>query len=289
MDIGLLLFSNSVVNDGSEMRAVPLEFAPDLKARSYPNVATDSAMSAGLLEPKLDHVPHILLATTGQLPSTARLAIELHDAGARVSLIAPSNHPGRTLDFLSHRVTYRALAPRTSLEAMLARTAPDLVIPCDERTVRDLHAIWRDTSNQAVKRLIGTSTAPAESFSTITSRAELLALARREGVRVPNFTSVTSLHDLQRWTAENLAPLVLKADGSWAGFGVQDHIGQSIDRWRLSADDAPCQWSASISRIAAGRQSLFYSVLVEAGTACDVDPGLCGWLAREYRRGLLAR
>jgi hypothetical protein len=203
------------------MRAVSVEFAPDLKARSHLNDATGPAARPGLLERKVNHDLHILLATTGQLPSTARLAIELHDAGARVSLIAPRNHPAWTLDFLSHCATYRASAPRSCLEAALTRMAPDLVIPCDERTVRDLHAVWRDTQDEVVKQLVARSTGPAENYPVITSRAELLALARREGVRVPNSRSLRDLGDLDQWKSGNATPFVLKADGSWAGFGVR--------------------------------------------------------------------
>jgi hypothetical protein len=165
--------------------------------------------------------PHILLATTGQLPSTARLAMELHSAGARISLIAPSNNSAKVLDFISDRAIYRALAPRLSLTAALLRLQPDIVIPCDERTVRELHAIRRATRHAHLKLLIERSTAPEENYQTITSRAALLSLAHRQGVRVPAFMPLPDLGGLERWIATNGAPFVLKADGSWAGFGVR--------------------------------------------------------------------
>jgi carbamoylphosphate synthase large subunit len=215
------LSSNSLVNDGKNMRLA----AAELASRFTPQgVAEDAAQSGGLTvssERRMNRDPHILLATTGQLPSTARLAMELHDAGARVSLIGPNNHPGRALDFLSHRSIYRALAPQRCLEAALRRLRPDMVIPCDERTVRDLHAIWRSTRHRYVKELIGQSTAPAESFSIITSRAALLSLAEHEGVRVPPSMPLSDAEALDRWAGKNAAPFVLKADGSWAGFGVR--------------------------------------------------------------------
>src|ERR1700710_3001716 len=128
---------------------MPTALAPELAA---PELTEDAANDAGGPEvgPRVKQNPHFLLATTGQLPSTARLAMELHDAGARVSLIAPKNHPGWALDLLSHRKTYRALTAPRCLEAALLRFRPDLVIPCDERAVRDLHRIWRDTSDPFV-------------------------------------------------------------------------------------------------------------------------------------------
>ena len=215
------MYSNSLVNDGKDMRAVPAEFSPGPEAHVCVEDLDQHGDMAAEVSQRVGHDPHILLATTGQLPSTARLAMELQDAGAVVSLISPRNHPGRALGFLSHRAIYRALAPRRCLEAALLRLRPDMVIPCDERTVRDLHAICRQTQDQDVKRLIERSTAPATGFSTITSRAALLSLADSHGVRVPPSRSLPDVEALNDWTNKNPAPFVLKADGSWAGFGVR--------------------------------------------------------------------
>jgi hypothetical protein len=163
----------------------------------------------------------VLLATTGRLPSTARMAMELHHAGAQVSLVSPSSHPARVLDFLTDQLPYRAAAPTWSLEAALKRLRPDVVIPCDERTVRDLHAICRRTRDVELRNLIETSTAPMRHYATITSRAALLALAAREGVRVPPSAGLQQRSDLAQWMQTQPTPFVLKADGSWSGFGVR--------------------------------------------------------------------
>jgi hypothetical protein len=215
------LSSNSLLNDGKDMRVAAAEFASRFTPHALVNDAVLPAATGTGAERRMNPDPHILLATTGQLPSTARLAMELHDAGARVSLIAPGNHPARALDILADCSLYHAFAPRRCLEAALHRLRPDMVIPCDERTVRDLHAIWRSTPHRHVKQLIGRSTAPAENYSIITSRAALLALAQHEGVRVPPSMPLPDKEALDRWTDKNAAPFVLKADGSWAGFGVR--------------------------------------------------------------------
>lgn len=44
--------------------------------------------------------PHVLLIAASHLPSTARLAVELHQSDATVSLVAPPGHPARVLRFL---------------------------------------------------------------------------------------------------------------------------------------------------------------------------------------------
>ncbi len=195
------------------MSVVPLELISGLE--SAPDVATLA------IDRRSAKAPGILLATTGHLASTARIAMELHAAGARVSLLAPRHHPGRVLDLWADRLVYRAAAPCRSLEAALLRIRPDMVIPSDERTVRDLHRLHRATRHRELRALIERSLGSADTFPTVTSRAALLDLARKQGVRVPPFASLPSAAALDEWLAGNPAPFVLKADGSWSGFGVR--------------------------------------------------------------------
>jgi hypothetical protein len=147
--------------------------------------------------------------------------MEMHAAGAIVSLIAPKGHPARVLTFLANQAVYRATAPTGTLTRAIQRLQPDLVVPCDERTVRDLHAICRRTGNAALRGFIQRCTGPSNQFNIITSRAELLALARAEGVRVPENAPLPDLRALQRWVEAHPTPFVIKADGSWSGFGVR--------------------------------------------------------------------
>jgi hypothetical protein len=259
------LSSNSLVNDGKNMRLAPAEFAPGLETNPFADSAVRPAAEMTRPDRKPSHEPHILLATTGQLPSTARLAMELHDAGARVSLISPGNHPARALDMIEHRLIYRALTPRGSLERAMLRFEPDMVIPCDERTVRDLHAIWRGTRHPHVKLLIEKSTAPAGGFPSIVSRAALLSLARRQGVRVPASMPLPDIAALDRWMDNNAAPFMLKADGSWAGFGVR------VIPNAATAKDAYLRMTQPVS----GRLALRESLL--EGNHFDIR----SWLRRE--------
>jgi hypothetical protein len=165
--------------------------------------------------------PLVLLASTTRLASTARLAMEFHDAGAAVALVSPGRHPAGMLGFLAATRRYRASAPISSLEAALRALQPDLVIPCDERTVRHLHTICRRTTDGGVRALIERCCGEPAHYDTITSRAHLLALAEREGVRTPPNTLLPDAATLRRWTASHPAPFVLKADGSSSGFGVR--------------------------------------------------------------------
>src|ERR1700743_3764508 len=116
----LIVSGNSLVNDGKTMRVAPAELTSAFRPHAF---VEDAVRSADVVSGSEQHAhePHVLLATTGQLPSTARMAMELHDAGAKVSLIAPNVHPARTLTLLEKCLTYRASAPRRCLEAALLR------------------------------------------------------------------------------------------------------------------------------------------------------------------------
>jgi len=192
-------------------------------AIAAPTGSACAAAAANGPEPSraLGHDPHILLATTGKLASTARMAMELRDAGATVSLIAPANHPAAVLDDLSHKITYSAVSPRGTLEATMLRLRPDAVIPCDERAVRDLHSLQRFTRHPEIRELIERSVGQPSAYLAATSRVELMALAGRLGIRVPPSMALPNKAALDRWISHNPAPFVLKADGSWAGFGVR--------------------------------------------------------------------
>jgi hypothetical protein len=191
--------------------------------------------------------------------------MELHDAGARVSLISPSNHPARALSLIRDRSIYRAWAPGGSLESAIRRLRPDIVIPCDEITVRDLHDIARDTPNPLVRQSILRSTSPVRQFPTIVSRAALLSLASQLGVRVPKSQPLPNIGALDQWMEHNALPFVLKADGSWAGFGV-----------RIVSDSAAAADTyAAMTKPASGRLALRESLL--EGNYFGIRP----WLRRE--------
>lgn len=261
----LKLSDNSLLHDGSDMRVAPAEFASGFDTQTFVHEAFSPVADGAFRDNKSMREPHILLATTGQLPSTARLAMELHEAGARVSLISPSNHPARALGLFLNKTLYRAFSPRQSLERALINYRPDMVIPCDERTVRDLHAICKTTNHPQIRLLIENSTAPAKSFPTVTSRAALLALAQHQGVRVPASMPLQNIRGLDRWKAENQAPFVLKADGSWAGFGVRIISDASV------AEDA----FLKMTRPASGRLA-FRESFLEGNHF-----GIRSWLRRE--------
>jgi formate-dependent phosphoribosylglycinamide formyltransferase (GAR transformylase) len=185
--------------------------------------ASDRALPISVGQPLQPdrQVPLVLLTTTCHLPSTARVAMELHDAGADVALLSPADHPARVMSFLSSRLRYRALRPIHAVQRAIEHLTPDLIIPCDERAVRHLHGLHRITTRPDTRRVIELSLGAASSFETSTTRHDLLMRAREAGVRVPDSMPLASADDLNAWAEEHAFPSVLKADGSWAGLGVR--------------------------------------------------------------------
>jgi len=165
--------------------------------------------------------PKVLLATTCHLPSTARLAMAIAQSGGIVSAVYPGSHPLDATRAPKDRFAYGATAPLRSLQIAIDRASPDIIIPCDERAVRDLHKLHATTKNAATRSLIERSLGDPSGFPTATTRHDLLMLARAQGVCVPDSACISGLSDLAVLAQARPFPWVLKADGSWAGLGVQ--------------------------------------------------------------------
>jgi formate-dependent phosphoribosylglycinamide formyltransferase (GAR transformylase) len=204
------------------MSSVPLQFARELDASlAAPGELACRKASVRIAEPMHDTPPNVLLATTGHLASTARLALAMTKAGGVVSAVYPASHPLRSIRALAHRISYSAFRPLESLQEAIARSKADIIIPCDERTVRHLHRLHARTTDAATRELIERSLGRPSSFSIATTRHDLLMLAQEKGVATSDSALVTGVEDLRRLAAERPFPWVLKADGSWAGLGVR--------------------------------------------------------------------
>jgi hypothetical protein len=108
--------------------------------------------------------------------------------------------------------------PEQTLDALVARLNPDLVLPCDEpgldmvRAIRgNLDAVWPDVS-----------------------RSQVIDIARSVGVRAPEMQRIEEPADLGRWIDAHGLPVVLKTDRSWGGRGVAVALDreQAVRLWR---------------------------------------------------------
>jgi hypothetical protein len=121
---------------------------------------------------------------------------------------------------------YSGVRPLDSLATAIEASEPQVIVPCDDRAVchlHELHALARlqGASARNTVALIERSLGMPDSYPVVSARYNLLKLAREEGLSVPNTELISTLEDLRSWCAERTLPLVLKADGTWGGYGVK--------------------------------------------------------------------
>jgi len=162
--------------------------------------------------------PAVLLAATLRWPLSARLAMRFLAYGCRVSAICPTGHFLRCVNGLDKVFPYRGLPSLDSLENAIRAANPDIVIPCDDRVVWQLHELY--TRKPDLHPLIEVSLGTANSFEIVECRDRLLDTARDLGIRIPTTTRVTSEEDVHRWYREGQYKGVIKLDGTWGGEGV---------------------------------------------------------------------
>jgi hypothetical protein len=160
----------------------------------------------------------LLAATTWWAPS-ARLAIALMNHGCVVSAICPPGHPLRYVKGVTRIFPYRGLTSRHSLQAAIVRARPELVVPCDDRCVLQLHELH--ALHPELRALIENSLGDPGGFGVLRSRARFQRVAQELGVRVPRTYTVTSERDATDSYARLGPAAVLKLDGTSGGEGVR--------------------------------------------------------------------
>lgn len=169
--------------------------------------------------------PRMLVATTTWWPLSARIALAFLQSGCEVDGIAPRGNPMERVTALNRQFLYKAINPLGALRNALKQSMPDLIIPCDDRVVTHLHQLFhaealRDIESPIAK-LIVRSLGDPSGYPVTSNRARLLQLAKWQGVRVPETLIVHQPSDIGSWRSGRTFPLVIKADGTWAGNGVK--------------------------------------------------------------------
>jgi len=170
--------------------------------------------------------PTVLVATTTDSFSPARLAMAFVKAGCTVGAICPSGQPLRNTSAVGEIHTYSALRPLLSFARAIASARPDLVVPCDDLATQHLIDLYdqnhnRGTSGALTCRLIERSLGAPGNFPVLCARTAFMELAQEEGVRVPKTEVVTNTDDLEKWSVRMGFPAVLKANGTSGGDGVR--------------------------------------------------------------------
>jgi hypothetical protein len=168
----------------------------------------------------------VLLATTCRWFSAARLTMAFSELGCAVEIVGPMGHPAAKTRALGHRYPFRGLAAAASFRKAIEQAKPELVLPCDDLAMLQLHALARKLvgegeASAGMLSLLERSLGPVASFPAIEARSALAALASEEGVDGPETAVVGTLEELKVWLGRVGFPAVLKADGSAGGRGVE--------------------------------------------------------------------
>jgi biotin carboxylase len=168
----------------------------------------------------------VLLATTLNWFSTARLATALGNVGFIVEAVCPSHHSVSKTRLAPRTYPYNGLAGSSSFQEAIDTAQPDLVIPCDVTATAHLHELYAEASaarqnTRATRELVMRSLGDPASYPIINSRSKFIALAREEGIAAPETVQVNSVGELREWLECHEVPAVLKTDGSYGGAGVR--------------------------------------------------------------------
>ena len=214
--------------------------------------------------------PSILLAATKWWPLSARLATALHRHDCNVFAVCPVGHPLTLVSAVQHIYRYHGLSSLPSLRNALQQCRPDVVVPCDDGVVVQLHALHK--IDPSLRPLIERSLGPPESYPVVESRHRFLSIAADLGIRVPRMHRIEGAEDFTAWYRDVASVSVLKVDGESGGNGVRvsRSLAESVAAWREL--HAPC------SRVTAWKRLII-----------DRDP-LALWLRRrQAHRGIIVQ
>lgn len=208
--------------------------------------------------------PLVLIVAAKWWPSSARLAAALHRHGCCVRAVCPAGHPLTLVSGVQRIYRYRGIFSLSGLRRVLKECRPDVVIPCDDGVVAQLHALHE--LDPSLRPLIEHSLGSPESFSVVDSRYHVLNTAIELGIRVPRTRRVANAGDLATWHSDISSAAVVKVDGQCGGNGVRisHSLDESLAAWQELR--APCGFATAWKRL-----------------AIDGDP-LALWLRRHHRQ-----
>jgi ATP-grasp domain len=195
--------------------------------------------------------PSVLIVAAKWWPLSARVGAELARQGCRVSALCPAGHPLTHVRTLEHIERYRGVRSLSCLSRTIKSLRPDIVIPCDDGVVAQLHALHE--SDPSLRAVIEASLGDPSSYPIVRSRRQLLEAAVALGIPVPETRRVRGAEDLAFWHQQIAEVAVLKVDGESGGNGVRicKSLADSLAAWREFK--APQSSAAGWKRLAVDR------------------------------------
>ena len=183
--------------------------------------------------------PRVLLMDTARWAAPARLAVDFSRAGADVSFLCPRHHPILKARAKVRTFHFSSLHPLDSIQAAMETSNPDIVIPCDDRSVQFLHQLHAHAALEGrsnIVDLVSHSLGAASGFQIVSSRYELMSIARQEGLRVPETCAIDAPCDVARLQRRQRFAWVMKVDGTSGGRGVKfAQTPQDAERFLIEA------------------------------------------------------
>lgn len=161
----------------------------------------------------------VLLASSIRWPVAAKLALAFLRHGCEVEAVCPQDHPFSFVSGISRFYRYRGTDSLRSLGDAMTLSDPDLVIPCDDGVVWQLHALHR--AKPELRPLIERSLGDPAGYEVVAGRAELMEIAEELQIRIPRTVRVSDAADLRAWFSREGAAGVLKLDWTCGGAGVE--------------------------------------------------------------------
>jgi predicted ATP-grasp superfamily ATP-dependent carboligase len=117
------------------------------------------------------------------------------------------------------RHLYRRLGSLASLRKALTRACPEIVVPCDDGVVSQLHQLYAEQPQ--LRALITKSLGSSIYFDVVADRDHFQEVARTLNIRVPRNRRVSTGQELRDWFQNVGDTAVLKQNGTWGGNGVR--------------------------------------------------------------------
>ncbi|HTZ59271.1 MAG TPA: ATP-grasp domain-containing protein [Acidobacteriaceae bacterium] len=163
--------------------------------------------------------PKVVIAASSWWPLAAKIAVSLLDHGCRVEAVCAPGQPLRFVRGISRYHHYSRVRSLESLKDAIRAASPDVIIPCDDGVVLQLHQLYKEQPD--LRAVISRSLGEATHFDVTASREGLQNVAQELGIRVPRSTRVRTQTELEMWFDRPLDRAVLKQDGTWGGRGVR--------------------------------------------------------------------
>jgi hypothetical protein len=198
----------------------------------------------------------VVIAASSWWPLAAKIAVSLLDHGCRVEAVCAPGHPLRHVRGISRYHHYSRLRSLDSLKEAIRAASPDVVIPCDDGVVLQLHQLYEEQPD--LRMVIARSLGEPMHFEVVASREWLHDVAQELGIRVPKSARIRTQGELSKWFDRPVDHAVLKQDGTWGGRGVRVVDNQAEASAELRQMLRPLSWLAVCKRMAVDRDPIAF-------------------------------